>query len=171
MRNATTPLLVLIAVLISASARAATVTTTADDGPGSLRDAIAGAAPGETINFATGNIITLTNGVLSIDKDLIISGPGASSLLIQRSIASGTPDFRIFDVLAGNVTISGLTVSNGRDDDGGGIYNQADLTLTDCAVIGNFATESGGGIFNTSLMSISNCVVDRKSTRLNSSHR
>src|SRR5207249_9186013 len=134
MRNAISTLLVLTALLLADYGRAATVTTTADDGSGSLRAAIADAVPGETINFATGNAITLTSGELLIDKDLIISGPGASSLLIQRSIASGTPDFRIFDVLAGKVTISGLTVSNGRDDDGGGIYNQADLKLTDCAV-------------------------------------
>src|SRR5437762_2373249 len=85
MRNATTPLLVLIAALLSPRARAATVTTTADDGPGSLRQAIANAAQGETINFAAVNVITLTSGALSIDKDLIISGPGASNLLIQRS--------------------------------------------------------------------------------------
>src|SRR5439155_1189600 len=117
------------------------------------------AAPGDTINFSSGGTITLTSGELSIDKHLIISGLGASSLVIQRSTASGTPNFRIFDVLSGTVTISGLTVSNGRDDVGGGIYSSAELTLNDCAVTNNFATESGGGIFNTSSMIISNCVV------------
>jgi hypothetical protein len=89
------------------------------------------------------------SGELSIDKDLTISGPGAGNLLIQRSTAGGTPDFRIFNVVWGDVTISGLTVSNGRDDVGGGIYTQGDLTLNDCTVSGNFASESGGGIFNT----------------------
>ena len=44
MRNVTTTLLVLIAALLSQPARAGTVTTTADDGPGSLRAAIADAA-------------------------------------------------------------------------------------------------------------------------------
>src|SRR5436190_4264483 len=145
MRNTIATLLALTGLLLTHSGRAATVTTTADDGPGSLRDAIANAAPGETINFASGGTITLTSGELLIDKDLIISGPGADNLLIQRSTDSGTPNFRIFDVLSGNVTISGLTVSNGRADTGGGIYGQGDLTLNDCTVSGNFATESGGG--------------------------
>ena len=81
MRNVTTTLLVLIAVLISQSARAATVTTTADDGLGSLREAIANAAAGETINFSSVSAITLTSGELVIDKNLIISGLGASNLV------------------------------------------------------------------------------------------
>ena len=159
MRNVTTTLLVLIAVLISQSARAATVTTTADDGLGSLREAIANAAAGETINFSSVSAITLTSGELVIDKNLIISGLGASNLVIQRSTTSGTPDFRIFNISSGTVIISGLTVSNGRDDVGGGIYSSAELTLNDCVVTNNFATESGGGIFSTSTMTISNCVV------------
>src|SRR5438876_10340439 len=159
MRHACSTFLVLTALLLTDSGRAATVTTTADDGPGSLREAIANAAPGETIDFSSVSTITLTSGELLIDKDLIIAGPGASNLVIKRSSAIGTPDFRIFDVFSGTVTISGLTVSNGRDDVGGGIYSQGSLTLNDCAVTGNIATESGGGIFNTSEMIISNCVV------------
>jgi len=115
---------------------------------------------GETINFSSVSTITLTSGELLIDKDLIIAGPGASNLVIQRSSAIGTPDFRIFNVSSGTVTISGLTVSNGRDYIGGGIYNNtADLTLMTALLPTNFATESGGGIFNTSVMIISNCVV------------
>jgi hypothetical protein len=159
MRNATTPLLVLTAILLSAPAHAATVTNKDDNGPGSLRDAIANAAPGETINFAIGGTITLTSGELSIGKHLTISGPGASNLTIQRSTVSGTPDFRIFNVVWGNVIISGLTVSNGRDYVGGGIYSEADLTLNDCVISGNVGTESGGGIVNVSSMDINNCVI------------
>jgi len=77
------------------------VTSTADDGPGSLRQAIATAAPSETINFAVNSPITLTSGQLVIDKDLAILGPGSGTLLIQRSLAPGTPDFRIFHVMDG----------------------------------------------------------------------
>ena len=152
-------LLMLASLLICEPGRAATVTTTADDGPGSLRETIAHADPGDTIDFSSGGTITLTSGELLIDKDLMIAGPGASNLVIHRSSASGTLDFRIFNVSSGTVIISGLTVSNGRDDVGGGLYNSAELTLNDCAVTGNFATESGGGIFNMSTMIMSNCVV------------
>src|SRR6185503_11913011 len=116
MKNFVTCILILIALLQSGSGWSATVTSTADSGLGSLREAIASAAPGETIGFSTGATITLTSGELFIDKDLIISGPGASNLLIQRSTAAGTPDFGIFHIAQGMVVISGLTVSNGRDD-------------------------------------------------------
>src|SRR6266542_2371394 len=46
MRNPFT-LLLLASFLLCEPAQAATVTTTADNGPGSLREAIANAAPGE----------------------------------------------------------------------------------------------------------------------------
>src|SRR5881394_170215 len=159
MRNFFTPVLVLIAVLQCSSGRSATVTSPADSGLGSLREAIANAVSGETIQFSTGDTITLTSGELEIDKDLIISGPGASNLLIQRSTAADTPDFAIFRITTAKVIISGLTVSNGRDDVGGGIYAKGNLTLNDCVISGNVATESGGGIVNLSSMSISNCVI------------
>src|SRR5690349_8495734 len=66
------------------------VTTTADAGAGSLRDAIAAAGSGDTIVFmipatqpgcAGGSCsIRLTNGELRIDKDLKIVGPGPGRL-------------------------------------------------------------------------------------------
>ena len=159
MRNAISTFLVLTALLLTDSGRAATVTTTADDGPGSLREAIANAAPGETIDFSSVSTITLTSGELLIDKDLIIAGPGASNLLIQRSTDPGTDNFRIFDVFGNNVTISGLTVSNGREYVGGGIFAVGDLTLNDCVISGNVATESGGGIANLSQRTLNNCII------------
>src|ERR1041385_1329573 len=118
MRNAIPPLLALIAVLLSPSARAATVTSGADSGPGTLRDAIAQAATSsdKIINFNNVSTVTLTSGPLWINTPLTISGPGAANLLIQRSTAVGIGDFRVFNVYANGVVISGLTVSNGRSD-------------------------------------------------------
>src|ERR1043166_8797241 len=94
MKNPIAVFLFSAAVLFSVSSRAAIVTTTADSGPGSLRDAITAAVPGETITFAVTNAITLTNGELVINKNLIIAGPGAATLAIQRSTSPGTPNFR-----------------------------------------------------------------------------
>src|SRR5213596_2645359 len=110
LRNVIAPLLILMVVLLSGTSWAVntiTVTNPGDIGPGTLREAIAGALPGDTINFATGlGTITLTSGELVIDKDLTISGPGSGNLTIQRSADSGTPDFRIFDIWSGSVSIS-----------------------------------------------------------------
>src|SRR5262245_14908564 len=61
-----------------------------NDGPGvpgncpgascRLRDAIAAAFDGDTINFSVSGAITLNNGELAIGKNIAISGPGALSL-------------------------------------------------------------------------------------------
>jgi hypothetical protein len=57
-----------------------TVTTLLDNVPGSLRDAIATTPPGGTVDFQPGlhGTITLSGVRLSITKDLILRGPGAS---------------------------------------------------------------------------------------------
>ena len=103
---------------LACSVQAATVTTTADSGNGSLRAAIAAAVPGETINFTVSGTITLTTGELLVNKNLTVSGPGAANLTIERSAASGTADFRLFNIDSGIVTLSGLTIRNGRADEG-----------------------------------------------------
>src|ERR1700682_1670737 len=92
---------------LAAAAQAATITvnSTADAGgtcPGAtctLRQAIATAASGDTINFGAGiTTITLTSDELLINKNLTIIGSGANLLSVQRSAASGTPNFRIFNI-------------------------------------------------------------------------
>jgi hypothetical protein len=144
------------ALLVAVSAEAAlTVNSDADAGGScpatcTLRQAIAAAASGETINFAVGiTTIALTSSELLINKNLTISGPGANLLSVQRSASAG--NFRIVRI-SGNfqVTISGLTMANGNPagvNFGGGISNLGTLTLTNAVVSGNMAT-GGGGIFN-----------------------
>src|SRR5262245_15806818 len=85
-----------------------TVLNAADNGQGSLRDAIKDASSGDTIVFDSslaGQTITLTSHQLSIKKSLHIEGPGAGLLAI-----SGNDANRVFDISAGlTVTITGLT--------------------------------------------------------------
>ena len=85
-----------------------TVTSTGDSGPGSLRQAIADASPGDTIVFAVTGIIVLTTGELSVNKDLIIEGPGADNLAINGNSAS-----RVFSIQGAVVSISDITVGTG----------------------------------------------------------
>ena len=125
-----------------------------DSGTGSLRGVIAAVCAGSTITFADNvrGAITLTSGHLLINKGLSINGPGANLLSVQRSTADGTPNFRIFNIASGNyqVSISGLTISNGfaEDEGGGGIYTQAaTLALSHSRIVGNLAL-IGGGIQN-----------------------
>jgi hypothetical protein len=93
-----------------------------DSGPGSLRQAILNASPGDTINFAPSvTTVNLTSGEeLVIDKNLTITGPGANRLTVQRSTYAA----RIFNISSSTVTvsISGITISNGYTSDPGGVF-------------------------------------------------
>ncbi len=126
------------------------VTNTSDSGPGSLRDALAIANDGDTID-ATGisGTILLTSGELQISHAVTINGPGAGSLVID-----GDGTFRVFDNLISGVTIFGFTITNGSapGDNGGGVFNEggnsSTLRLSNCIVSGNSA-DFGAGVFNS----------------------
>src|SRR6476660_3748411 len=100
----------ILALLIPLPTRAAaiTVTSPADSGAGSLRDAIAAARSGDVINLSVTGIVTLTTGTLTITKNLTINGPGASTLAI-----SGHNAVQVLSVNQNaTVTISGVTIEN-----------------------------------------------------------
>jgi hypothetical protein len=77
--------------------------------------------------------------------------------IIERSTASGTPDFRLFDVANGgsltleNLTLeNGLEVGSGSSAEGGAIYNQGSLILSNLGgnvtVQDNIAQGSAGTV-------------------------
>src|SRR5262249_5130348 len=135
-----------------------TVTNLLDSGTGSLRDQIAAAAAGDTINFASGlsGTITLTSGARAITRNLTILGPGAGS-----STRSGHNAQRVFHTSRNtSVTISGLTIANGKVADfGAGIESEGSLTLSNSTLTGNSAGSGGGGVYfvvnNTGAASLS----------------
>jgi predicted outer membrane repeat protein len=137
----------------------------------SLREAIAAAAPGETIDFSVTGTINLTvgslnsNKQLTINKNLIIHGPGASLLTIKafnptpgaNFAGDGSRVFTINDSNAGNlldVSISGLTLTDGDvNTGGGGIWSTENLVVSDCVITNCTTTagsfqQSGGGILS-----------------------
>ena len=172
---------VIGALLLSATdmlAATITVTNGNDSGSGSLRHAISfDASPGDTINFASSvTIVTLTSGELVIDKDLIITGPGASRLTVTAMYSGPGPYvyFRIFNIGSSTVTvsISGITISNGfarNGPGGGGILSAGVLTLTGCTVSDNFVDAQfgalgGGGVMNDhGTMTITGCTISNNS--------
>ena len=106
------------------------VTSTADSGAGTLRQAITdlNAQTGShTITFTglTGTI-TLASVLPTLSRSMTITGPGLSNLTI-----SGNNLYRVFVLGSATLTfnISGLTIANGRAASaypgyiGGGIYN------------------------------------------------
>jgi hypothetical protein len=145
-----------------------------DSGPGSLRQAILDASPGDTITFAPSvTTVTLINGELIINKNLIITGPGANRLTLTANCIECVC-FRIFNISAGvTVSISGITISNGFAEEGpggGGVLNAGVLTLTDCTISDNFAGDQFGGVLggggvlnNNGTMTITGCTISNNS--------
>jgi len=150
--------LLLYAVAIPLHAATITVTNTNDSGPGSLRQALADANDGDTINFDVslkGQTIALTSDELVIDKSITITGPGSDQLAVSVDFQY---HFRIFHVMASpTVTIEGLTIGPSLYFYGCGIQNdQATLTINNCAVAGNDGLDSGAGISNGGTLTVNN---------------
>ena len=134
-------------------------TAAADDC--SLRGAItaANAIPDDdVIDFSvTGEIVLSANGALpAVASNITISGPGTALLTVRRDASAA--EFRIFTVNGGmTVTISGLTISGGKDPvEGGGIRNAGTLTINNSVLSGNSGHFQGGGIFNHGTLIVSN---------------
>ena len=74
---------------------------------------------------------------------MTITGPGADKLSI-----SGNNLTRVFQENAGvTATLSGLTITGGNSDAGGGILAYGSLTLDHATVANNTVTSQGGGIY------------------------
>ena len=161
---------------VSQTAGHKVVNSVADPGDGvcnaaqcTLREAIKD--PTSTlITFAPGltGPITLARpgrgGILVIERALTITGP-AGGITIRR--ASADPAFRIFRIGSdGDVTLSNLTIRNGRADLGGGIINFGTLRLTHVTVAGNFASDRGGGIDNHGTLTLTNSTVARNTASI-----
>ena len=99
-------------------------------------------------NPATGVwTINLTKALPIISNGDDINGPGANMLIVRRNTGG---DYSIFTVTSvGEVRLSGMTISNGSNDNGGGISNLGQiLDISNCTISGNSATLAGGGIYN-----------------------
>ncbi len=155
---------IFLLTAIFADAATLTVTNTAVSGAGSLRGQItAAAAAGDTIVFdptvfASAQTIN-TSSALAISKNLTITGTGARLLTVRRNTAT---NFAVFQITAGTVRVSGITVSNGSNQAGGGsAFNTpsaAILTLDSIAATGNVGTESAVGGFSGTITIINSLI-------------
>lgn len=78
---------------------------------------------------------------LRVGSDVEIIGPGADLLTL-----SGDGKTNVFYTGGSDVEISGVTITDGYANYGGGIFNTGDLTLRDVRVTDNTAKYGGGGI-------------------------
>ena len=129
-----------------------TVTSDADSGPGTLRDALANANSGDTIVFTlpVGSTINL-DSTLTVTKNLEIDGTGASGLTI-----SGQNAVDVLTINGGvSATISNLAIANGT----AGIFALGNLTVSKCNISG-----STHGIYNYGTLIVANSTFFGNST-------
>ena len=127
---------------------AVTITTLADSGAGSLREALDVIANEGTITFdpgLAGGAIALTSGQLVVDKSVMIDGSSVPGLTVSGNNAS-----RVFQIAAGiTVSMKDLTISDGVGaPQGGGILNFGTLNLDTITVTNNTESSSGGAAFD-----------------------
>ncbi len=144
--------------------------TTLSDATGhsgtSLRDAIAAANSGDTIQFQTGlngaiDLSTAENGqgVLTLSKNVTIDGSGGAITVEGGNTAGRSTNARVFLVNSGvAAALNGLTIANGYTaSSGGGIFNGGTLTVSYSTLAGDSAPSgSGGGIDNIGTLTVNN---------------
>ena len=108
-----------------------------------------------TIHIANGQYTVENNTNITIDKNMNIIGESQSG-----TILNGTGTNWMFHVVSGvNVTITNLTLTNATTTvNGGAIYNQGSLTVTNCTFTGNTA-DCGGFIYNEGTFTANNCTL------------
>ncbi|MCB8947300.1 MAG: CSLREA domain-containing protein [Ardenticatenaceae bacterium] len=120
-----------------------------NDGTCSLRDAIALAAPFDTIYLPAGSYVLSSGlGQLNVSKTITLIGQGANA---TSTVIDGNNALRLFNISSGTVTFNNLTLQNGQpaSGNGGAILTSGSASITlDNAIVRNSETAgNGGGIF------------------------
>lgn len=140
-----------------ARAHVEAVTNCDDSGAGSLRDAVANAAAGTTVDFSSlaCATITLTSGAIAVTQDtLTLNGPGAEALTIDANFG----DRVLVHSNTGTLRIVGATIAHGKYASdlsavGGCIASAGNVELISAVVTGcilegdDTAFPVGGGVY------------------------
>ncbi|HEY3290754.1 MAG TPA: choice-of-anchor Q domain-containing protein, partial [Anaerolineae bacterium] len=168
-----------------AMATTRTVTTTADSGSGSLRQAVLDSAPGDTIVFSTVTFGTpqtvLLSAAIEISRSVTIDG----STVVFTPTLSGGASSGVFNINADStLSITRLSLANSQNSNGGAvnvapfaaavmahlvfnnnsatlggaIYNDGRVVMTDTVLMSNTAVY-GGAIYNRGALSAQGIVV------------
>ena len=119
------------------------------------------------------NAIDLVDGILTLDSDIVMTDDEAAGFVggvaINKDIVidgkghtiSAEDLGRIFSIGEGfTVTLTNATLINGKATEGGAIYNDGSLTLSDVKLSDNAADSYGGAVFNNGHLVVGNSVFD-----------
>ena len=151
----------LLLGMASVYAATLTVTTTADAGVGSLRQALIDATANAEANSIVFAIPTTDPGynagtnrftisLTSAIPDIPLAATTITNAQPQNVTVSGNDTFPIFTLVdSAVVVITNITISRGSGLNGGGISmgDSGTLTLNDCTVSNNSAVNFGGGVY------------------------
>ena len=138
-----------------------TVTSLADSGTGTLRAAITTVDSGSdsnqyAISFASGltGTINLTEALPNLSNNISITGPGASSLNVNRVATAA--DFNVFTVqIAKTVNISNITIM----DNYSGSYNYSGISNGGTLTVNNtIFTDNSNSINNGGTLTVNNTI-------------
>jgi hypothetical protein len=122
----------------------------ANNGTGPTTILLQAADPTNGFDFTSAYQAT-NNALPEITANITIEGTSGYNNTIQRSTASGTPAFRLFDVASGasldleQLTLQGgLAHGTGTAADGGAIFSSGTLNLSGVTVQSNMAQGSNG---------------------------
>jgi hypothetical protein len=162
---------------LTANAASLSVTTTADGGIGSLRQAIVDATTNAAANTVSFNIpitdpgynlasYTFTITLLSPLPNIPLAPMVISNNQQRAVVISGSNNFRVFTLVNSAVlTVNNLTLTNGFSGDGlgGAVFmgNSATLNLNGSTVSNSTVAASGGGIYmsNSGTLTMNNSTV------------
>ena len=138
------------------------VTSSSNDGAGSLRDALLRAGVGNIITFAPGvDTIRLTKAV-KVERSLRIIGPGPAALTI---LGDGTDRLVRVEVNTAVVEISGLTLQGGfTSERGAAVHSHGEVILRDIHFFQNRALKGGGALESDNRATVDNAVFEQNNT-------
>lgn len=114
-----------------------------------IQGAVNAAASRDSINVASGRYFEN----IYIDKSLSVKGAGSGSTIVDGNKA-GT----VFTLGNSNpnidVILSGMSITGGKANYGGGIRSRARLTVEDSSLFGNTANYGGGAIYNAGTLNL-----------------
>ncbi len=135
-----------------------TVTNENDSGAGSLRAALAAAAPGDVINFATDVTTINLNSSLVINKGITIDGlqPGSTNPDVTINGGGAGSNFSDFVIDAGvTATFDGLIIQDGHATGAAG----ANTPLSYLSQPGGHGSAAAGGIYDAGALTLNNSVL------------